>query len=416
VNKESRISNQLLDVIKCYDLCDIYCADELALYYNAAPSLEEEGEEDGEGDKSNGVMDPDVRQITVLLCCNVTGSDKRDFVVVENSQQNGESANHSSPAGPLSKCHRAWAPHALLTQDVYRQFLLSLDSDMRRQRRYVLLLVDNAPPHVHDAGRSLEHVRVVFLRSYCTPFFHGIFYNVRAHYRRQLLQKMLADNPQALARKGDNKKKGVVKVACEEAVGMLKLAWQSVGVQDIVQCFSKAGVCPPHIHGLPNSGNAELPEVPEGLLTDEQLENFVNMDVDVQCTGDAAMVSAECRMLVDLTEHAVMESDPEHNTSANTSLNSSHHHQDAHRPGAPNSAPVKQQIITVPLPSPSIPAPPLPSMAPMGMAKYESYPPTSVSVHGALDIVRNYLEQRGLHLHNLHALEAQIASSMPGAK
>ena len=393
-NKESRISNQMLDILKNYDLCDVYCADELALLYDVMPTLdnpEEEGE-DGEGEKRDG--DGDQKQITVFLTCNVTGSDKRDFLIIEDSKKAEDAAV------TLTSCHRAKAPHAWMTSDIYKEYLLALDYDMRSQRRYILLLVDNAPPHDPEAGKSLEHVRVLYIRSYTTPFFHGIFYTMRAHYRKQILLKLFANNPDVAnlseacekAKKDKNPQALSVEIDLEEAVSMLGLAWKSVSPQDVVQCFSKAGICAPHIHGLPEIGGDDLPDLPEGFITDEQYEDFVNMDVDAECSGDADLVSVECRILSDLREQGftdvgVEPSDDTMNDGAglNTSGNS----------GGSGGPPVI-----------------------MAGVKPESriVSEDSGEVERSLSTLRSFLEQRGLHLHNLHALEAQIYSCHSGGQ
>ena len=400
-NKESRISNQLLDILKNYDLCDVYCADELALHYDAMPNLDSsqnEGEEEEEGDseKKDCRTEMNQKQITVFLTCNVTGSDKRDFLIIEDSKRS------EATATAIPGCHRAKAPHAWMTSDVFSEYLLALDYDMRKQRRYILLLVDNAPPHIPEAGKSLEHVRVLYVRSYATPFFHGIFYSVRAHYRKQILLKIFAQNPK-FSTNGNAKGKGrksstgsqavSVTIDFEEAVSMLKQAWQSTSPQDIVQCFSKAGICAPHIHGLPESSGDDLPELPEGFITDEQYEDFVNIDVDAECSGDADLVSAECRILSDLRQQGFTDVglEPSEDLPLDTSgLNSS---------GNSNSLTGSTPKVLESVPSSG------------GVARSESKSETNVrgEVQRALNTLRNFLERRGLHLHNLHALEAQIS-------
>ncbi|KAL8571482.1 hypothetical protein ACOMHN_001244 [Nucella lapillus] len=390
-NKESRISNQMLDILKNYDVCDVYCADELALQYDAMPNLDTSDDEgDDEGGDDRKVKDTAChKQMTVLLTCNVTGSDKRDLLIIEDSESDDAS-------GVIEGCQRARAPRAWMTADVYREFLVALDYDMRQQRRYILLLVDNADPHEADASRTLEHVRVLYMRSYTTPFFHGLFYSVRAHYRKQILLKLVASNPELMSPQGEEGPRqgggggalaGVVEIDTEEAVNMLKLAWKSVSAQDVVQCFSKSGLCAPHIHGLPQAtGAVTLPDLPPGLVSDEQYEDFVNLDVDAPCTGDAHLTSAHCRILADLRDQGFTDVGLEPpDDDPDTGVNSS---------GGSSSG--KGDVVGFDRPD------------------KRRTPGGGGEVERSLSTLRNFLEQRGLHLHNLHALEAQIYSCHSG--
>lgn len=395
--KESRISNQLLDILKNYDLSDVYCADELALHYDAMPNMDgaepedgEEGEGEGDSDKKEKMSETNNKQITVLLTCNVTGADKRDFLIIEDSKK-----AESETAPSIPGCHRAKAPHAWMTSDVYREFLTALDYSMRKQRRYILLLVDNAPPHIPEAGKSLEHVRVLYIRSYTTPFFHGIFYSMRSHYRKQILLKLFAKNPELFANgKPDGnaaKEKGApewaVNVDFEDAVSMLKQAWTSVCPQDIVQCFSKSGICAPHIHGLPETSDDSLPELPEGFISDEQFEEYINIDVDAECSADSDLLSAECRILSDLRQQGFTDVGLE--PSDDVSMDNS----------GLNFAALSNTSVEN---TPSV-------AGPKG-----DLPEDSSEVHGALVAVRNFLTRHDLHLNNLHALEEQIFSCDSG--
>lgn len=392
-NMESRISNQLLDVLKSYDLCDVYCADEFALQYAAMPKAGTQDATSSKGDdgtsaenkeNKNGVAQP-VKHFTVFLACNVTGSDKRVPLIIEDSNSGCfHGANNETAAG----CQRASAPHAWMTADIFREYLLALDHNMHQQRRYVLLLVDNVPPHVPEAGRTLEHVRVLYVRTYATPFFHGIFYSVRVHYRRQVLLKLAtssADSSGTKTKPKGDKQKGVlsqsVDVSFADAVKMLQLAWQSVSPQDIVPCFSKAGICAPYIHGLPEPKVEELPEIPEGFISPEQFEEFVNFDTDVECSGGADLVSTDCRILTDLHQQGYTDVGSEGGEDAVDTF---------HNAGMPNSAPVSNRSAASPLAS----------------VKQEQV--SNAEAMGALGVLRSFLEQGNLGMHNLCALKAQI--------
>nr|KAG5687287.1 hypothetical protein BaRGS_001952 [Batillaria attramentaria] len=289
-----------------------------------------------------------------------------------------------------------------MTADIFKEYLLALDHAMRQQKRYILLLVDNIPPHIPEAGRMLEHVRVLYIRSYATPFFHGIFYSVRSHYRKQVVLKMVASThgnsstgTRGRSSKGE-KQKGIpsqtVDISLPEALKMLQLAWQSVSPQDIVPCFSRAGICAPYIHGLPEPKVEELPDLPDGFITSEQFEDFVNFDTDVECSGGADLLSAECRILSDLRQQGYTDIGKEDYD--DQSLDSSLAHTRSF--SAPGEAHAGASSVKM---TPN-------AGALVAAARQDKV--GNAEAMGALGVLRSFLDQQNLPLHNLCALEAQI--------
>ncbi|XP_025088933.1 tigger transposable element-derived protein 3-like [Pomacea canaliculata] len=400
-NKESRISNQLLDVLKNYALCDVYAADELPLFYSAVPNLnhstvDTSAEEQQIGDCAIGQdicakLSGKKECITLFLACNVTGSDKRDMLVILDSNFRASNMGFTFPG-----CHTASSPGALMTVDIFRTWLIALDQAMRQQRRYILLLVNNTPPHEAEVGKTLEHVRLLFMRPYATPFFHGLSHAIRTHYRHQLLLKLFSNQPtffSASSSSDDKNSNGTSwTIDIHEAVAMLQRAWRNLGPHDIVPCFSKSGTCAPHIHGLPEPEVEELPDLPETVITRELFEDFVNIDADVECYGDSSLVSVECHISTE-TERLSFEAKlirddaAAHNDSfsgrAAPSFVACHNGLD---PGAGSGGYGGSTEFAMP----------------------SSGGESVADVLGSLGIIRRFLNQRGLHLHNLHALEAQI--------
>ena len=400
-NKESRMSNQLVDILRSYDLCDVYCADEMALYYDAMPSqvvYDESDDADNDSGEKPALRHVDKKQISVFLACNVTGSDKRDFLLIED-------AIRREPVELLiTGCQTAKSLHAWMTSDIFTKYLTALDYDMGKQHRYVLLLVDNVPPHMSASVSSLEYVRVLYMRSHSTPFFHGLFYNVRSHYRKQILLKICETAPHYFSSLCGREKcdgSGNPAISLLEAVTMLKNAWESVDTQDIVQCFSKSGLCASNIHGLFSKLDDKiLPDLLYDFMTYEQFEEYVNIDADVACSGDGDLVSSECCMLTDLYHHSVVDD--------NAQLD--HHQQLVSINSVGNSILVDNSTVTESS-NPITPSSCSINFSERNDVGLKTSVPNYQQVHIALETIRKFLQQHKLHHHNLHALEAQISSA-----
>lgn len=77
---------------------------------------------------------------------------------------------------------------------IFCDWLNAFDDDIKRQGRKVIVVVDNCSAHPNDADRHLQHVKLVFLPPNTTsciqPCDMGIIRNMKAHYRRRVLEKI----------------------------------------------------------------------------------------------------------------------------------------------------------------------------------------------------------------------------------
>ena len=129
----------LESVCKGYQLRDIFNADETGLFYRALPTklMPVKGEEAKGGRKYK-------ERITVLLARSAEGEKLRPFVI-------GHSANLTCFKGLASLAclpvtyfsnKKAW-----MTAELFQQWLDKLNSKMKCEGRFIILLVDNCAAH-----------------------------------------------------------------------------------------------------------------------------------------------------------------------------------------------------------------------------------------------------------------------------
>lgn len=109
------------------------------------------------------------------------------------------------------------------------------DKKLQRQKRQILLLVDNCTAHVEVKG--LKNIKLEYfppnVTSLLQPMDQGIIKNLKAYYRRYLVQKLL----QTLDKDGEMKKLDLL-----QAVHLVDNAWQSVTAKTVKSCFTHAGL------------------------------------------------------------------------------------------------------------------------------------------------------------------------------
>lgn len=284
-----------LPTIASYAPRDVYNADETALFYQMLPSKTHALK----GDKCAGGKNSKLR-ITVLLCANMDGSDRRLPFVIGKSRK--------------PRCFGSYVPvryrnntKAWMSRDLFAEWLVEFDRDMARKNRKVLLVLDNCA--AHHVQLSLSAVKVLFSPPNATckiqPLDMGIIHAFKVCYRRRVIQRLLIaiDRPDAAM---------PVRISLLAAVEMLKAAWMELTAECIANCFRKAGFMGPGTEDAidhPQEGRSH-----EDLwqrVVDTQLagpdvawDDFVSADDDADiaepCTDEA--IVREVRALPDCPE------------------------------------------------------------------------------------------------------------------
>ena len=129
-------------------------------------------------------------RITLMVCSNMSGTDKKKLLVIGKSKQPRCFKNVKSlPVDYEANCN-AW-----MTSEIFENWLRSWDKQLRLQCRKILLLVDNCPAHPNV--KALTNIKLEFLppntTSIVQPTDQGIIKNRKGFYRKQLCDRLLEE-------------------------------------------------------------------------------------------------------------------------------------------------------------------------------------------------------------------------------
>jgi len=141
--------SRLQDVIKSYELRDVFNCNETALFWLLEPSRT----------LSKGVVvgtKKSKERVTVLLTCSALGEKiKPTFIYrYENPRALKNIQKSTLPV------FYYWNNKACMQRSIWSAFLKQLNQIMKNQNRHILLLVDNAPCHRIDEELHLTNVTV----------------------------------------------------------------------------------------------------------------------------------------------------------------------------------------------------------------------------------------------------------------
>lgn len=253
-------SAELVALLKQYSADNVFAAAETALYYSAYPA-----------DRCQQELVKDKKateRITLLICANLTGTEKRPLLLVGDS-----GASRSFPDDPSRLpliCK--FAQKARMNAAIFTEWLSFWDWQLGLHQRSVLLLVENTPAHTSSA--HLENVRLYF---HPQPILKGVARNLKAHYRSRLYGRVSASlSVQRNTRAADLIRKTTVL----DALYLVRESWDSVKGDTVSGVFAQVGL-PLCGTPLPRGGagvtGMQDVSVPPGLTYDEFCR-FVNLD------------------------------------------------------------------------------------------------------------------------------------------
>jgi hypothetical protein len=143
-----------------------------------------------------------------------------------------------------------------MTSRIFTEWLTNLDMAMRKQKRHILLFLDNAP--VHPTDIQLENIKLNFFPPNTTakiqPLDQGVIRAFKAHYRRYLVKHVIASVTAAMTADDIN-------ITALDAVHWIDTAWQAVTESTIRNTFRSAGFeMPLSFDGLNQSQNDSVNE------------------------------------------------------------------------------------------------------------------------------------------------------------
>ncbi|GFU18231.1 tigger transposable element-derived protein 6 [Trichonephila clavipes] len=180
---------------------------------------------------------------------------------------------------------------AWMTTELLNEWFVSLNSDMKREKRHILLFLDNCT--VHNKAPPLSNVKLQFSPPNSTsklqPLDQGIIHNFKTFYRREVVKSVL-DNLE--------NQQNVTTISILTALIMIDKAWRAVTPLTIHSCFKKSGFPSPNLVDVDDAlteFNAE-PSLWEALPEpDLTFDDYVLVDMDIAVWG--ALSDAEIMAL-----------------------------------------------------------------------------------------------------------------------
>lgn len=207
----------------------------------------------------------DKHRLTYALTTNADGSDTFPPLVIGHAQR---PRCFQKKSGNDLGFDYWWNKKAWMTGSIFQGFLKNLNTRMRAEGRKVLLLVDNAPSHIFDAG-TLTNVRVEFLPPNMTsriqPMDGGIIRAFKAHYKR-LFCKRAIDRDEA----GEV---DLYKIDQLQAMRLAQEAWDSVTKNTVINVWKHVGILSPR-----DSKGVVIKEVEEAPAPSESSETASDPD------------------------------------------------------------------------------------------------------------------------------------------
>ncbi|XP_043929608.1 tigger transposable element-derived protein 6-like [Protopterus annectens] len=209
-------------IISQYSANDVYNCDESALFFRTPPGKI----------LSAGLVCGTKRykdRVTVMFCCNATGTNKRKVLVIGKSKQPRCFQNFSVQLYvDYVHSRKGW-----MNSSLFLDFVSKLNADILCQDPNILLLLDNASSHPADV--ELANVTFCFLppntTSHLQPLDAGIKC-FKSHYRKLQLQHIV----QMMDADSDPD------VNLKEAVSFIRAAWKNVSPLVIQNCWAHAGL------------------------------------------------------------------------------------------------------------------------------------------------------------------------------
>ncbi|KRZ79996.1 Tigger transposable element-derived protein 6, partial [Trichinella papuae] len=241
--------------------------------------------------------------VTVFLCANMTGTEKRKLLVIGNSKK----PRCFKSAKQLPVTHAA-NQKAWMTATVFRSELSLWNRALEKKNRKILLLVDNCTAHY--TNYPLSNISVHFFQPNTTsvvqPMDLGIIRCFKSHYRRNLILFIL-----------DSASNDFGAVSLLQAICLLYDAWESVTPECMKNCFKKAELTNDSYCNDENDFPLTM------WLTRESISRFDEIsELDVYVDIDAAVITSDVPTMDDIVNdiHCVKQEDSDDSDADTTTV------------------------------------------------------------------------------------------------
>ena len=233
INEISQMRMELQEILQEYELKDIWNCDETALFWRLEPC------KTIAHSPTLGKKRPKDR-VSILATCNALGNEKLPLLFIHKYQTPRVLKGIEKKSLPV---WYYWNTKAWMQRSIFKHYLERLNSKMNRERRHIILLIDNAKCHLCENINSLSNVKVHFLppntTSHLQPLDQGIIYSLKAQYRKLLCQNHI--QAYEFHEEGDP---APAKIDILDSINLIAKAWQKVTKKTIIDSWVKAGILP----------------------------------------------------------------------------------------------------------------------------------------------------------------------------
>ncbi len=224
------LENILPDLLEAYPPANFFNADETGIFYKR---LADRGFVQGGKKPSGGKAAKD--QLSVLITCNMDGSEKKKLLVIGKSKKpRGFPRDFSTLPVQYENSKNAW-----MISNIFTKFLKGWDQELQHADRKIVLLLDNfsGHPHIED---ELTHIRLEFMplntTSIIQPADAGIIKTLKGYYRSALCSRLI----QEMETEAGDAISSSKKIPVLDAIFLCSKAWKKVTATTIKNCFDHA--------------------------------------------------------------------------------------------------------------------------------------------------------------------------------
>jgi len=291
--KEKQISGESLDVsqatveswmerirelCKDYDQRDIWNMDESGCFFKALPSkgLARKGKKTKGGKKSK-------QRITVAFFVSADGAKVGKPIVIWRSKKPRCFKSASAP-DTLGEVSYFDDPKSWMQVHIMENILDTLNRQMVKEGRKVMLLLDNATVHPPSLIDMYSNIKIVFLPKNTTsrlqPLDAGIIQSFKSKYRKKLMRYVIARAKENLLASEIAKGVNVL-----QAIAWVADAWKEVSANTIKNCFAKCGIVTARQNQseedtVDEEFDALFKELTAGSECDMTAEEYIGFDVE----------------------------------------------------------------------------------------------------------------------------------------
>ena len=180
------------------------------------------------------------QRITVAFFVSADGAKVGKPIVIWRSKKPRCFKSASAP-GTLGEVSYFADPKSWMQVHIMEKILETLNRQMVREGRKVMLLLDNATVHPPSLIDMFSNIKVVFLPKNTTsrlqPLDAGIIQSFKSKYRKKLMRYVIARAKENLLASEIAKGVNVL-----QAIAWVADSWKEVSVDTIKNCFAKCGI------------------------------------------------------------------------------------------------------------------------------------------------------------------------------